>query len=211
MPQMPAELQTATAADGPLRVPVAISARHAHLSVPTLARLFGAGHALAVRHPLSQPGQFAAQETVTITGPSGSLAQVRVLGPPRERDQVEISRSDAIALGIEAPLRVSGRLAGTPGLLLSGPAGEVRLDAGVIVAWRHLHVSLDEAAAHGLADGDVVRVRIDSAGRDLVFGDVVVRVGDPARLELHLDTDEGNAASISPGAIAELLPRDAAA
>jgi acetate kinase len=196
MPQMPAELQAvpATGRDA-LRVPVAVSARHVHLSVPTLARLFGANHRLVVRHALSQPGQFAAEETVTITGPAGSLGHVRVLGPPRDRDQVEISRSDAIALGIPAPLRVSGRLDGTPGLLLTGPAGEARIDSGVIVAWRHLHVSPADAVAHGLTDGKVVCVRVDSAG-------------EPARLELHLDTDEGNAASISPGAVAELIIAD---
>jgi propanediol utilization protein len=190
------------------RIPVAVSVRHLHPSQATIWRLFGTGHCLTVRHVLSQPGQFAAEETVSLVGPAGRIDGVRLLGPPRSEDQVELSRSDAISLGIPAPLRLSGQLAGSPGLRLVGPAGEVDLAHGVIVARRHLHVAADEARLLGLRDGQLVQVRIDSDGRDLVFGDIVVRVGEPARLELHLDTDEGNAASIAPGAMAELLPAD---
>ena len=196
------------------RIPVAVSVRHLHPSPATVDHLFGAGHRLTVRHALSQPGQFAAEETVSLLGPAGRIDGVRLLGPPRARDQVELSRSDAIALGIPAPLRLSGQLDDSPGLRLVGPAGEVELAHGVIVARRHLHVAPPEARLLGLQDGQVVQVRVDSDGRDLVFGDIVVRVGEPARLELHLDTDEGNAASIAPGATAELLapgPRAGAA
>jgi acetate kinase len=189
----------------PADIPIAISARHVHLTQATLDALFGPGHALRVKRALAQPGQFAAEETVTLVGPRGNLAHVRVLGPPRDVDQVELSRSDEIALGIDAPLRLSGSLANTPGLDLIGPAGRVTLASGVVNPVRHIHMSPDDARRFGVADQDRVSVAIDSDGRDLVFGDVVVRVSPQFRLELHLDTDEGNAAGISPGATARLV------
>lgn len=152
-----------------------------------------------MRTPLSQPGQFAAQETVTLCGPAGRIEAVRVVGPTRARNQVEISRSDQFQLGLEAPVRLSGDLAATPGITLQGPCGSVHIDAGVMVSWRHIHMSPAEAQELGVRDHDAVRVAIDSAGRDLVFGDVAVRVAEDYRLELHLDTDEANACGLAHG------------
>jgi acetate kinase len=186
-------------------IPVAVSARHVHLKQSTLDALFGPGHCLQVRTLLSQPGQFAAEETVTVIGPKGRLAGVRVLGPPRDADQVELSRSDEIALGIDAPLRVSGDLQDTPGVELAGPAGTVRIPRGVVMPVRHIHMSVDDAARFNVTDRQRVAVAVDSDGRDLVFDDVVVRVSPRFRLELHLDTDEGNAAGVQPGAVARLV------
>jgi acetate kinase len=189
----------------PAYIPVAISARHVHLTPQSVERLFGCGHALQPHAPLSQPGQFAAQETVTLLGPHGRLAQVRVVGPPRQEDQVEISRSDAIRLGVDAPIRESGQLAQTPGLIVEGPAGTVTLDHGAICALRHIHMTPADADVLGLKDQDRVEVAVETPYRRLVFGDVVVRVSSDYRLELHLDTDEGNAADLHPGTDVMLL------
>ena len=201
-----APLRTGHAAPrGPVRIPVAISARHAHLSQPTIDRLFGKGHELVPRAPLSQTGQFSAEETVTLVGPRGKLPDVRLMGPPREHDQVEISRTDEFVLGVDAPVRISGDLANTPGITIEGPAGRVTLPSGLICARRHIHMSPEDARRLGVRDCDVVAVRIDTDGRDLQFGDVMVRVSPQFRLELHLDTDEANAAGVKPGDYAELL------
>ena len=186
-------------------IPIAISARHAHFSQATLDALFGRGYVLTAKSALSQPGQFAAIETVTLVGPGGSIGHVRVLGPPREADQIELSRSDEFALGIEAPLRVSGNLAGTPGVEVVGPAGSVRLASGVVTPMRHIHMSPADAQRLGVQDRERVSVAVDSDGRDVVFRDVVVRVSPQFRLELHLDTDEGNAAGVCHGSRATLL------
>jgi acetate kinase len=186
-------------------LPVAISARHAHLSRGTLDALFGAGHELTVARPLSQPGQFAAQETVTLVGPRGQLEHVRVLGPARPVDQVEISRSDEFVLGIDAPVRLSGDTAHTPGIVVVGPRGRVTLASGVICAHRHIHMHPDDAARFGVSDHDSVEVRVDSDGRSLTFGDVIVRVSREFRLEMHIDVDEANAAGLDPGASGEVL------
>jgi acetate kinase len=167
--------------------------------------LFGPGHVLRVKSLLSQPGQFAAVETVALVGPRGRIEDVRVLGPTRDAEQVELSRSDEIALGIDAPLRVSGDLRQTPGIELVGPAGRVRIDHGVVTPIRHIHMSVDDAGRFGVRDGERVCVAVDSDGRDLVFADVAVRVSPNFRLELHLDTDEGNAAGICQGAVARLV------
>lgn len=185
-------------------IPVAVSARHVHLRQATLDALFGRGHVLRVKSPLSQPGQFAAMETVTLLGPRGRLENVRVLGPPRDADQVELSRSDEIALGIDAPLRVSGDLERTPGIEVVGPAGRVELEGGVVTPVRHIHMSPGDALRFGVGDRERVSVAVDSDGRDIIFGDVVVRVSPQFRLELHLDTDEGNAAGIRHGTMARL-------
>jgi acetate kinase len=191
----------------PPTIPIAISARHAHLSQETIDRLFGPGYRLHSRSALSQTGQFAAQETVRLVGPNGTLEHVRLMGPPRARDQVEISRSDEVALGIDAPVRLSGDLDSTPGVLVEGPEGRARLRGGVICARRHIHMNPDDARRLGVSDCDVVAVRIDSQGRDLVFGDVTVRISPRFNLELHLDTDEANAAGVKPGDRAELMRR----
>jgi acetate kinase len=183
----------------PASIPVAISARHVHLTLPTVAKLFGEGHALRVHAPLTQPGQFAAEETVTLIGPRGRLEHVRVVGPARSADQVEISRSDEFMLGIEAPLRESGRLGGTPGVRLEGPCGSVELTHGVICAQRHIHMSPADADVLRLRDGDTVEVAVSGHERGLVFGDVRVRVAPEFHMELHLDTDEGNAAGLHSG------------
>ena len=186
------------------RIPVAVSARHVHLCRATLDALFGAGYELRPKHPLSQPGQFAAEETVTLVGPRGSLERVRIVGPLRNADQIELSRSDEMQLGIDAPLRVSGDLARTPGMELLGPAGRVRLEHGVVTPVRHIHMAPEDAQRFGVQDRQRVRVAVDSNGRDLVFDDVVVRVSPQYRLELHLDTDEGNAAGATEGTTAVL-------
>ena len=187
------------------RIPIAVSARHAHLSKATIDRVFGTGYQLHPRTWLSQTGQFAAQETVRLVGPKGQLDHVRVMGPPREQDQIELSRTDEHELGIEAPVRISGDLGSTPGLTVVGPAGPCDLQHGVISARRHIHMNAQDAARLGVRDGQVVQVRIDSDGRDLSFGDVTVRIRPDFRLELHLDTDEANAAGVSDGDWAELL------
>jgi acetate kinase len=187
------------------RIPIAVSARHAHLAQDTIDQLFGPGYRLRARSWLSQAGQFAAGESVTVIGPKGRLEHVRVMGPPRSHDQIEISRTDELVLGIDAPVRMSGDLAGTPGVTLEGPYGRAELTQGLISARRHIHASPQDAARLGIRDGETVQVRIDSNGRDLTFGDVTVRVAPGFRLELHLDTDEANAAAIESGATAELI------
>jgi acetate kinase len=188
-----------------LRIPVAVSARHAHLSQATIEKLFGPGYRLQPRTALSQIGQFSAEETVRVIGPRGELPHVRLMGPPRAHDQIEISRSDEFTLGIDAPVRISGDLANTPGATLEGPMGRITLSQGVICARRHIHMSPRDAELLGIADCDTVSVRIDSQGRDLTFDDVSVRVSPQFTLELHLDTDEANAAEVQAGDYAELL------
>lgn len=186
-------------------VPVAISARHVHLTEANIGRLFGAGYQLHVKTPLGQPGQFAAEETVTLVGPKGTLSHVRIVGPARDEDQVEISRTDEIGLGLDAPVRASGELGHTPGIEVVGPAGRVRLDHGVVLAQRHLHLSPQEAAQLGLRNHQRVQAALTGHGRDLIFQDVIVRISPHYRLELHLDTDEGNAAGVMPGDRARIL------
>jgi acetate kinase len=186
-------------APGP-RIPIAISARHVHLTVASVEALFGAGHRLAPARPISQPGQFAAAETVTLIGPAGRIQHVRIVGPERGVDQVEIARTDEFVLGIDAPVRESGDLARTPGIRIEGPAGTIVLTSGVICPLRHIHMSPRDAATFGVEDGDRVDVHVQSAGRELTFGDVRVRVHPSYALEMHLDTDEGNAAGLGAGA-----------
>jgi acetate kinase len=188
-----------------IRIPIAVSARHAHLSQATIEQVFGIGHQLRPRTWLSQTGQFAAQETVSLVGPKGRLDNVRVMGPPREHDQIELSRTDETVLGIEAAVRLSGDLTCTPGIVVEGPTGRRSLQSGVISARRHIHMNPQEADRLGVRDGQTVQVRIDSSDRDLTFGDVTVRVRPDFRLELHLDTDEANAAGVTKGDWAELL------
>lgn len=186
-------------------IPIGISARHAHLAQATIDQLFGAGYQLSARTELSQPGQFSAHETVTLIGPRGHIDNVRLLGPPRHDDQIEISRSDEFILGIDAPVRLSGDLQNTPGAILEGPRGNVSIPHGVICARRHIHMSPADAQRFDLTDHAVVKVRIDSRGRDLIFDDVSVRVSPDFRLELHLDTDEANAAGIDAQSTARIV------
>ena len=189
----------------PEPIPLAVSGRHAHLSQATIDRLFGMGYRLRRLATLSQLGQYAAQETVDLVGPHGSIRGVRVLGPPRRDDQIEISRTDEYTLGIDAPVRLSGDVHASPGITLEGPLGRVSIPEGVISARRHIHMSPDDARRLGLRNLQNVSVRIDSDGRDLTFGDVTVRVSPDFTLELHLDTDEANAAGLQTGDVAELV------
>lgn len=184
-------------------IPIGVSAHHIHLSQEDVERLFGAGHQLTPRSPLSQPGQFAAEETARLIGPRGSIDRVRVLGPARTQTQVEISRTEGYQLGINAPVRMSGDLDGTPGLSLEGPAGQVAIQHGVIYAMRHVHMRPTDARRLGLQDGDVVRMQAGDE-RELIFGDVAVRVSPKFQLEFHLDTDEANAAQLNNGDVAYL-------
>jgi acetate kinase len=186
--------------DGPKGIPIAISARHIHLTQEAVTTLFGPGRMLTPRNPLSQPAQFACEETLTVVGPKGRIERVRVLGPVRSACQVEVSRTDEFALGLDAPIRCSGDVAGSAGVALEGPAGRLTLNEGVIQAQRHIHMTPADAETYGVSDKDVVEVRVESNGRSLVFGDVVVRVSSKFSLEMHIDTDEANAAEIVRGA-----------
>jgi acetate kinase len=178
---------------------IEVSAHHIHLSQEHVEALFGQGHRLTRQSDLSQPGQFASQEQLTIVGPKGRIERVRVLGPARQATQVEISMTEQFKLGIHPPIRESGDLRDTPGCTLEGPAGRVALERGVICALRHLHMSPQDALRYGVRDKSTVRVRVPG-DRELIFGDVRVRVSPDFRLALHLDTDEANAANLKTGA-----------
>ena len=195
-----------------LTIPIAISARHCHLTQETVEALFGEGYKLTERNPLSQPGQFACNETITLHGPKRTLEGVRVLGPVRSQNQVEISRTDEFYLGLDAPVRASGDVDNSPGLTIEGTEGrKVELEQGVICAWRHIHMTPEDARAFGVEDRDVVEVAVDSHGRDLIFGDVLVRVKPTYKLEMHIDTDEGNAADLSRSSEGALVATEAIA
>jgi acetate kinase len=183
-----------------LPIPINTSAHHVHLSQEHVEALFGPGHALTHRSDLLQPGQYACEETVELVGPKGSVRRVRVLGPTRKETQVEVSRTEEFKLGIDAPIRASGDLDGSPGVTLRGEAGEVKLERGVICAMRHIHATPEDALRFALRDRDIVRVRVPGE-RSLVFGDVLVRVKPDYALEMHIDTDEANAAELSAGAV----------
>ncbi len=192
-------------------IPIAVSARHIHLTVASVEALFGVGHRLTVYREISQPGQFAAVECLRLVGPKGAIDRVRVIGPERFYDQVEISRTDGFLLGITAPVRESGDIADSPGVRLEGPAGVLELSAGVIYAKRHVHMTPQDAQVFGVSDGDMVAVHTGSrGGRALTFGDVRVRVSDRFQLEMHIDTDEANAAGIGSGAEGALVANDRA-
>lgn len=176
------------------KILVETSARHVHLTQEHIEILFGKGHELTVKKMLSQPGQFACEERVTVVGPKKSIPNVSILGPARPASQVEVSLTDARTLGVTAPVRESGDVAGSAPCKLVGPEGEVEIDCGVITAKRHIHMTPEDAEAQGVADKDIVSVKIDSDGRSLVFGDVVCRVSPKFALAMHIDTDEANAA-----------------
>jgi putative phosphotransacetylase len=181
------------------------SARHIHVSQADLETLFGAGYELTPKKDLSQPGQFACEERVTVVGPKKELAGVSILGPVRPETQVEISLSDARAIGVTALIRESGETEGTMGCKLVGPAGEVEIDHGVICAKRHIHMTTADAEKYGLENKQIVSVKASGTGRETIFGDVVVRVSDSFALAMHIDTDECNAAAITPGFIGEII------
>ncbi len=176
------------------KVLVETSARHVHLTEEHIEALFGKGATLTHKNDLSQPGQFACEERVTLVGPKKSIPNVIILGPARSATQVEVSFTDARTLGVEAPVRESGDIAGSAGCKIVGPAGEIEITEGVIVAKRHIHLTPADAEAFGVADKQVVSVKIDSADRSTIFGDVVCRVSPKFAAAMHIDTDEANAA-----------------
>ena len=187
------------------KVLVETSARHVHLSQQDLETLFGEGYQLTNKKDLSQPGQFACTERVDVVGAKKTLAGVTILGPVRGKSQVELSLTDARSIGVDAPIRESGDIAGSGACRLVGPKGEVALDEGVIAAKRHIHMTPADAEAFGVKDKDVVSVRVESAGRSLVFGDTVVRVSPKFALAMHIDTDESNAGAVAPGTMGEVI------
>ena len=181
-----------------MKIMVETSARHVHVTKEDLAILFGKEGKLTNKKDLSQPGQFACYERVTVVGPKGELPNVSILGPERKQTQVELSLTDARKIGIVPPIRESGDLEGTPGCKLIGPAGEVEISCGVIAAKRHIHMSLESAKEYGLQDKQVVSVKVGANDRQLTFGDVVVRVRADFAPAMHIDTEEANAAGL-PG------------
>ena len=187
------------------KVLVETSARHVHLSREHIDILFGEGYQLTNIKDLSQPGQFACQERVTVVGPKKSIERVSILGPERKASQVEVSFTDARTLGVSAPVRESGDVAGSAPCKIVGPCGEVEISEGVIVAKRHIHFTPEEAEAAGVADKEIVSVKIDSADRSTVFGDVVVRVSPKFAGAMHIDTDESNAIGATPNMMGEII------
>lgn len=185
-------------------VPVGISNKHIHLSQAHIEELFGAGHTLTRTKDLSQPGQFACEETVTLIGPKGSMPGIRVLGPARKASQVELAATDTFKLGVKPPVRDSGKLEGTPGLDVEGPKGKVHLDEGAIIAARHIHMTPEDAQKYSLKDGDHVRVVVPGV-RGGIFDQVLIRVSPNYALDMHIDTDEGNAFSLANGMQLEVL------
>lgn len=185
------------------KVLVETSARHVHLSQEAIDTLFGKGYTLTNKKDLSQPGQFACEEKVEVIGPKGSL-KMSILGPARPASQVEISLSDARTLGVKAPVRESGDIAGTPGCTIKVGDNTVEISEGIIVAKRHIHFTPEEAAAAGVTDKEIVKVKID-AGRPLIFDDVVVRVNKNFSAAMHIDTDECNAAGAAGEVYGEIL------
>ena len=181
------------------------SARHVHVTAEVLETLFGKGYELTWKKDLSQPGQFACQERVQVIGPKSSFPAVSILGPVRPETQVELSASDARSIGIDAPCRESGDVAGSGACKLVGPEGEVELSEGVIIAKRHIHATPEDAEKYGLSDKQIVNVKVNSDGRALVFGDVIVRVSPKYKWAMHIDTDESNAAFAKPGMMGEIL------
>ncbi len=183
---------------------VEISARHIHVSRKDLDILFGEGYELTNKKDLSQPGQFACEEKVTIIGAKGSI-KASILGPVRPDTQVELSLTDARSIGVTAPIRESGDIKGTGACKIVGPAGEVEIAEGVIAAKRHIHMTVADAEKYGITDKQIVSVKIPTEGRALIFGDVIARVSDSYALAMHIDTDEANAACVPGSCIGEIL------
>jgi acetate kinase len=186
-------------------IPIAISGRHVHLDRQTMDIVFGKESELEVLKDISQPGQYASKQTVDLVGPRDRISGVRVLGPLRRENQIEIARTDEFRLGVDAPIRGSGQVEGSGPIILEGPQGTVNLSQGLICAKRHIHMTPQDAKAYGVEDGDEVEVEISGTPRDLTFGDVLIRVSDKYILEMHIDTDEANAAELKTGAAGELI------
>ncbi|WP_134699077.1 acetate/propionate family kinase [Ammoniphilus sp. YIM 78166] len=191
-----------------MKVPVGISNRHIHLSREHVEELFGRGYELKKLKDLQQPGQFACEETVTIEGPKGRIHHVRILGPERKQSQLEISKTDSYILGIQPPVRDSGDLQGTPGIILEGPKGRVVLEEGVILPVRHIHMDEEDARKIGVKDKDIVSVKTKGE-RAVILENVLCRVNKNYVLEFHVDTDEGNAANLKNGDLVEIIEVDA--
>ena len=187
------------------KILVETSARHVHLSDADLETLFGKGAVLHKKKDLSQPGQFASEERVDVVGPKKTLARVSVLGPTRKQTQVELAMTDARSIGIDTPIRESGDLEGSAGCKLVGPAGEIELSEGVIIAKRHIHTTPEDAAEMGVTNGEIVSIKLDTAERALTFGDVVVRVSPNYATVVHIDTDESNAANCKGEVYCEIV------
>ena len=184
---------------------VETSARHVHVSREDLDILFGEGYELTNKKELSQPGQYVTNERVAVVGPKSQFPSVSILGPVRPATQVEISATDARSIGVVAPIRESGDTAESGSCKIVGPKGEVELKDGVIVAKRHIHMTPADAEKYGLVDKQIVSVKADSDGRALIFGDVIVRVSPSYALAMHIDTDESNAASCTPGMEGDII------
>lgn len=184
---------------------VETSARHIHLSQKDLETLFGEGATLTPKKELSQPGQYACEERITIVGPKSEMKNVIILGPTRNATQVELSMTDARSLGVKGVIKESGDITGTPGIKLVGPKGEIEISEGVIVAKRHIHTTPEDAVKLGVKDKDIVWVKIDTADRSIVLGDVVLRVSDKFATAMHIDTDEANAAACSGEVYGEII------
>lgn len=180
----------------PEGIPVGVSNRHLHLSQADQDKLFGTGYQMTQIKDLSQPGQFACKETVTICGPKGAIEKVRVLGPVRSKTQVEILAGDGFKLGVSAPERMSGDLTGTPGITIIGPKGSVQINEGLIVAQRHIHMTLQDAEKYGVRDGQIVDIVVDGS-RGGTFANVIIRANNQSALECHLDTEEANAMNVN--------------
>ena len=186
-----------------MKLPIALSNKHVHLSQADVDALFGEGYQLTPFKPLSKPGQYACEEKVTVVGPKGQQT-MRVLGPVRPESQVEVSLADARGLGLAVPVRQSGDVEGTPAFKLVGPKGEVECEKGIIVAARHIHMSLEDAEKFGVKDKDVVSVKTEGL-RGLTFHNVLVRASEKFALEMHVDIEEGNAAGVKNGDLVELI------
>jgi len=183
---------------------IEVSARHVHLSKTDVARLFGDGAELIPKRPLSQPGQFLSDQRVNLIGPKGKFTRVAVLGPSRSETQVELSRSDAVTLGVEAPLRLSGQLENSGQVTIEGPKGSITIPKGVICAKRHVHVTPDVAARHGWKDKQIVCVET-LTDRPVIFKDVVLRVTETSKYRMHIDFDEANAANVQGFVLGKII------
>jgi len=186
------------------KIPIGVSARHVHLAQAEVEQLFGENYQLTPKFELSQPGQFAAEETVVIAGPKGSIERVRILGQARSLSQVEVSWTDAMKLGIKPPLRISGDIQGSSPVTLIGPKGSVVLNEGLIIAQAHIHMSPADRAKFNVVDGQSVQIKVEGI-RPIILSNVVIRVSERYRLEMHIDTDEANAGLIQQGTLAEIV------
>ncbi|MEA0552267.1 phosphate propanoyltransferase [Lysinibacillus irui] len=186
------------------KIPIGVSARHVHLAQAEVEQLFGENYQLTPKFELSQPGQFAAEETVVIAGPKGSIERVRILGPARSLSQVEVSWTDAMKLGLKPPLRISGDIQGSSPVTLIGPKGSVVLNEGLIIAQAHIHMSPADSARFNVVDGQSVQIKVEGI-RPIILSNVVIRVSERYRLEMHIDTDEANAGLIQQGTLAEIV------